>query len=412
MMNMPAKKQYLQTLREEYLSADKKTKGRLLDEAQKRTKGNRKYLIRKLSVKQSYAPKIRKTRAPVYDHEVTAILAQVWQIYDYPCGQRLAPLLKTEVNRLRQFKEICCSDEIVKKLSKLSSSTIDRLLAPEKQLLSLKRYRKKSVHPLLYQKIPVKLTDDWNRDQIGNEQLDFVAHCGQSVHGQYVHTISLTDIASNWWNGRAILGKSQRETVKGMTYLVQQTPFKIIEIHPDNDLSFINNLLHQWCEDRKIAMSRSRPNHKNDNAWIEQKNYTHVRQTVGYVRYDTLTEVAMLNSLYRDLSLYKNFCQTGMKLIQKIRIGGHVKRKYDTPKTPCQRLLELGKLTKRQQQQLEQLYLSLNPAELKRTIEQKRDKLYQFYQQKMRSDNVDTSKKIKPHFGYFLRDTTKSISVT
>lgn len=396
MMSMSARNEYLEELQKEYLKATKKEKSRLLNEARRRTSLARKYLIRKLRPAVSYKPKARKQRASAYDGPVIAALVQVWTIYDYPCGLRLQSILQSDVDRLRRFGELSCSDIVTTKLRRIGAATIDRKLDHERTVLRLPRYRSPGTHPLLYQRIPVKLTGEWDRNQVGNGQLDYVCHTGSSAQGEFIHTLSLAEIACGWWDGVAILGRSQRATHAGLEAIRQRLPFRLREIHPDNDTGFINDLLYRYCRTHHIAFSRSRPNHKNDNAWVEQKNWTHIRKVVGYLRYDTKEELQLLNILYHDLSLYKNFCQPVMKLVAKERVGGKIKRKYDQPKTPYQRLLELGQLDVTTKRKLEDLYQTLNPAELKRRIEQRRMQLYKVYQRKMGTKKVEPFKKLTP----------------
>ena len=388
---MHSREQYLDKVRAEYEKADKAARGCLLDEAQKRTGMCRKYLIRKLG--QPFRPRLKKgrrKRRASYDGPVIAALVRVWEIFDFPCGQRLQPVLQREVQRLRALGELRCSPELAEKLGQISAKTLDRVLAHEKQVRLLRRNRNPAVHPLLYQKIPVRVPGDWDRDQVGNVQVDFVAHCGRSASGEFVHTVSTVDIASGWWEGQAIAGRSQQATKEGLDVIRQRLPFRLREIHPDNDSSMINHLLWRYCKQHRIQMSRSRPYKKNDNAWVEQKNWTHVRKVVGYRRYDTMRELALLNQIYGLLRLYKNFCQPVMKLKRKTRVGGKIHRVYDKPRTPCERLLESGQLDKKGREQLRQVYESLNPAELHRQLERLRNELFEL------SEAREGMRKIKP----------------
>jgi len=375
---MHSREQYLERVREEYRNADKQRKTRLLNEARKRTRLNRKVLIGKLA--HPPLPRVRRRRGPrrpAYGSAVKAALIQLWEIFDYPCGQRLAPALRTEVERLRQSKDLVCTEEVAAKLRVISPKTIDRLLAGEKRLRGLRRNRNPSVHPLLYQKIPVKVAADWDTSEVGNLQVDYVAHCGRSSAGEYLHTLSVVDIATGWWEGEAIAGRSQMATQEGLDQIRGRLPFRVREIHPDNDTGMINNLLWRYCRKARIQMSRSRPYKKNDNAWVEQRNWTHVRKVVGYERLDRTGEWRILRELYASLSVYKNFFQPVMKLIEKVRIGGKLHRRYDEPKTPYQRLLASGQIPAAARQRLQAQYESLNAAALRRLIEQLRRQLFQ-----------------------------------
>ena len=239
---MHSREQYLARVRDEYRNADKKDKTRLLNEARKRTRLNRKVLIGKLAHPAAIGKaKKRGPRQRTYTREVQTVLIRVWEMFDYPCGQRLAPALRKEVMRLRRTKEVVCSDAVAAKLEAISPRSIDRLLEREKQLRGLRQNRNPSVHPLLYQKVPVKVASEWDTTELGNLQLDYVFHCGRSTAGEYVHTLSAADIATGWWEGEAIMGRSQIATKTGMESIRQRLPFRIREIHPDNDSGMIND---------------------------------------------------------------------------------------------------------------------------------------------------------------------------
>jgi hypothetical protein len=376
-MDMHSREQYLERVREEYRNANKKNKTRLLNEARKRTRLNRKVLIGKLAHPAAHRRKKKRgPRQATYDREVQAALIKVWEVFDYPCGQRLAPALEREIERLRKAKELVCADEVAAKLRAISGKTIDRLLAREKRVRGLRQNRNPSVHPLLYQRVPVKVASEWDTAQVGNLQLDYVFHCGRSTGGQYLHTLSAADIATGWWEGEAIMGRSQLATKEGLDRIRRRLPFRILEIHPDNDSGMINDLLWGYCKKARIRMSRSRPYKKNDNAWVEQRNWTHVRKVVGYRRMDTAGELAILRELYECFTAYKNFFQPTMKLVEKVRVEGKIHRKYDRPKTPYQRLIESGQISAAARKVLMAQYESLNVAALRRRVEELRNQLF------------------------------------
>jgi hypothetical protein len=386
-MDMHSREQYLERVREEYRKADKKTKTRLLNESRKRTRLNRKVLIGKLA--HPAAIREKKKRGPrqkVYTGEVQAALIEVWKLFDYPCGQRLAPALRREVERLRQAGEVICSDAVAAKLGSISGRTIDRLLERERRVRGLRQNRNPSIHPLLYRKVPVKVASDWDTEEIGNLQLDYVFHCGRSTAGEYVHTLSAAEIASGWWEGEAIMGRSQAATKEGMQNIRRRLPFRIREIHPDNDSGMINSLLWNYCKGAGIRMSRSRPYRKNDNCWVEQRNWSHIRKVVGYGRLDSPVELAILKELYACLRLYKNFFQPTIKLIEKVRVEGKIHRKYDQPKTPFQRLLESGQISAAARKALEAQYASLSVAVLHRRIEELRTRLWKASEAKSKAE--------------------------
>lgn len=433
-MNMEARREYLSVLRKQYLKAGtRKEKTFLLNEYCKNTGLNRKYVVRKINNPELWDKKgrmkvVKRKRKRKYREETIDVLTKIWEIFDYPCGQRLRPLVLTETERLRRLGEIKVSGSALRQLNKISSATIDRRLRTKKDQLARSITRSCSKpRSLLYQKIPIRL-NDWDTLIVGNLGIDFVEHCGSSKRGEYLNTLSVAEIATGWWEGEAIIGRGQYPTLEALRRTRQRTPFKWLEIHPDNDSSFINAHLFKYCQEEKINFSRSRPNKKNDNCYVEQKNWTHVKKTFGYLRYDTGQELKIINDLYRNqLRLYKNFFQPVMKLVKKTRIGGKVKRVYDVPRTPYQRLMDSNQVSKTARRKLKALYLDLNPAQLKREIEDRINKLYQVYEQKQkkktqvikpekkqkpRMDTCQIDEEFYPEFGYLLNDLTKPVSVT
>lgn len=416
MMNMHSRNQYLKEVRKEYLrTKSKKEKGRLLNEAEERTKLERKYLVKKLRSKSNLDARRenRKKRKEYYDRRVRAALVTVWRIFDYPCGQRLKPILETEVEKLRLQGELDCADEVANKLKKISFRSIDAKLEHQKEVERNKRKYQKKIHPLLYQKIPVKVFSEQDREVLGNIQIDLVEHCGGSAAGLYAHTLSTVDIMTGWWEGEAVMSRGQEAVCGALDAARERYPFPWKEIHSDNGVEFINGHLYRYAQRDSLGFSRSRPYKKNDNCLVEQKNWTHVKKFVGYLRYDTENELEILNGLYQnELRLYKNFFQPTMKLVSKERIGGRIKRKYDLPKTPYQRVIELEELSLEKKRELKKTYESLNPAKLKRAIDKKLTALYLIYQKKKQSLKVEPKKKQKPVMVSFLIAEREPVSVS
>jgi len=411
MMTMRTRNEYLEQLRSEYLQAKGKgERGRLLDEAEKRTGLERKHLIKKLKPRSNLDkhPSERKKRKVVYDNRVTTALAACWRIFDHPCGQRLEPLLKAETERLRKLGELRCSDDTAEKLGKISFRTIDEKLWHTKEVERQKQKYHRKIHPLLYEKVPVKVFGEQNRAQLGNIQVDLVEHCGSSAAGEFLCSLSTTDIATGWWEGEALMGKGQERTREGLDRARASYPFCWNEIHSDNGKEFINWHLLGYAEKEQLDFSRSRPYKKNDNCLVEQKNWTHVRKFVGYLRYDTPEELEILKDLYRsELRLYKNFFQPVMKLVSKERIKGKIRKKYDTAKTPYLRAMESPEVSAKKKRELQKIYESLNPAELKRTCDKKLNLLHKTYQQKNKSPKVEPNKKQRPAtVSSFIRQPT------
>lgn len=392
MMTMTSRNEYLKTIRNRYLKSSKEEKSELLDEYCTNTEQNRKYVIRRLQPRVSFEPKIRKPRKYKYTREVVKALKDVWEIMDYPCGQRLEPQLPEWVDILREHKELNVSDELADHLKQMKAATIDRRLRHEKQVQRRRHFSTTKPGGFLKDRIPVRL-NDWDTQEVGNASLDLVAHCGGNVSGEYINTISDTDIATGWWEGEGILGKGQERTCKGVDRMRKRTPFPWRGIHPDNDAPFLNAHMLEYTEKNELEFSRSRPNKKNDNCYVEQKNWTHVRKIFGYLRYDTERELTIINDLYRnELRLYKNFFQSVMKLKEKTREGGKLHRKYEKAKTPYKRVLELADLSQKDQDELTRLYRSLNPAELKRRIDWKVRELEKAYDSKMKKRMKEAAK--------------------
>ena len=216
--------------------------------------------------------------------------------------------------------------------------------------------------------------------------------------------------------GKAVLGRGQEGCLEALTKARERMPFPWCEVHPDNDSSFINWHLVRYCEEEGITLSRSRPYKKNDNCFVEEKNKTHVRAVLGHLRYDSDREQAVINGLYRyELRLYKNFFQPVMKLTRKIREKGKVHRRYDTPRTPYQRLMESEQIPDETKNELAKVYQLLNPAELKRNIDQRLQELFHIYQEKEGTVTASRSKRHTPQVrtqSYLLNGRTTPASVT
>lgn len=392
-MDLTSRKQYMNTLKGKYRCSSKKGKGLILDEYCRNTGQDRKYAIKKFRGK--VRPKeSRKKRALIYDGPVIAALVTIWEIFDYPCGTRLQPLLRDEIPRLRALHELECSDEVAMKLAKMGIATIDRKLKHQKEVLRFQaRYPAKRMS--FNQQVPVKTSAEFDRQKIGQLQMDFVESCGTSASGDYVNNLSLTDVATGWWEGEAVMGKGQRFALEAADRIRSRLPFKIVELHPDNGSNLLNHHFLDYANEHHIEFTRSRPYQKNDNCFVEQKNSTHVRQVIGYLRYDTKKEQEIINDLYRhELGWYKNFFQPTIKLVAKIRVKGKIHRKYGPAKTPYQRVMEADAVSPITKVRLKQLRDKLNPAELKRRIDKKIDLLTKCYAKKNNSQSVDASKKL------------------
>lgn len=380
-MSLHSRQEYLQKIKPRYLKASLAEKSRMLDEYCSNTKLNRKYVIRCLSSAVSLTDKIdapRKSRSCVYTNREICYLKKIWEILDYPCGQRLQPMLGEMIDKLKEFKELIVPDDAGKKLRKISSATIDVKLRPYRNAIRRRFNGTTKPGSMLKQHIPIR-TASWEEKHHGYCELDTVAHCGASAGGEFVNSLDLTDILTQWTEGIAVVGKAEQRIKEGLGEIRKRLPFPLKGIDPDNGSEFINWQLYRYCEKEQIEFTRGRPYKKNDNAHIEQKNWTHVRKVFGYERRETDEECDLMNDLYQnELRLYKNFFQTNVKLIDKKRTGKHnekIKRIYDIAKTPYQRVLKCEDISEEKKTELKEIYRSLNPAELRRTIIAKLRKL-------------------------------------
>lgn len=376
-MSQLSKKELVKKAKERYLKADKKDKGAILDELEANTNLHRKYLVNRLSTKTdlSYKEPINRKRHETYDANVIHYLKKIWAIFDYPCGQRLQPMMSEYISVLEKFKELIIPDGVKEKLLKIKSATIDRRLKKFRVLRHKKVLSTTKPGSMLKNNIPIK-TSSWDEKRLGFGELDTVAHGGGSASGEFVSSLTYTDILSQWTESVATMGKAESRIKAGLEEVDERLPFPLRGIDPDNGGEFINWQLYHHCLAKNIEFTRGRPYCKNDNAHIEQKNYTHVRKLIGYKRLDKEYQLDLLNSLYRnEWRLYKNFFIPNKKLIEKKRVGSKIVKKYDTPRTPYQRLLECKDFPIAEKEKLNQIYAKLNPAELRREIDKKLSKI-------------------------------------
>jgi len=378
MMSLKSKHELLEAVQPRYLKANKAEKQKILDEFTNATGYHRKHAIRVLKNKvqvQNILRRKTKTYKTIYRGEVVQALELIWEIYGRICSKRLQPFLPEAIRVLERCKEIELSKDTKDLLLKISSASIDRCLRP---------VRIKSPHglsttkpgSLLKSLIPVRTFTEWDEERPGFMEIDLVAHCGNTTEGQYLNTLTCTDISTGWTDVTALLHRSQQAVSEAIQRMRQRLPFPLLGIDSDNGSEFINDLLYRYCLAEKITFTRSRPYKKNDQAHVEQKNWSVVRHTVGYDRWETEQELAILESIHADLRLYINFFQPSLKLIAKERIGNLTIKRYDTAKTPYQRILECQDIPLQAKVRLMNLYLQLNPAELRRQIDQKTAKLW------------------------------------
>lgn len=377
LLNMKERKAVSKEVMKRYKRSTKKEKKIILDEFCNLTGYNRSYAGRVLRTKVRPVKNVTKKRKrqSVYDEDVIRPLKKIWAILDGICGKRIKASLPEIIPVLEKHNEIKLDRKVKKKLLNISAATIDRILVPEKKKLEFKVRSGTRPGTLLKHQIPIRTFAQWDENRPGFVEIDLVSHEGGNPGGDYAQSLNLTDVFSGWTETAAVKNKAQIWVFEALEKMKEELPFQMLGIDSDNGSEFINSHLFRWCVKEKITFTRSRPYRKNDNCYVEQKNWTVVRRNVGYRRYDTEEEVATLNKLYGYLGLYTNFFLPNMKLVEKTRIGSKVKKKYDDPKTPHQRLLISSYISKEKKIKLKKQYETLNPVQLKRTISILQDKL-------------------------------------
>jgi len=377
MMSQRSKRELHAEVQARYLKASKAEKQKILDEFTANTGYHRKYAIRILKHGYKRRPALRKPkgRRAIYRGEVVEALEQIWEIYGRICSKRLHPYLPEGIKVLERCGELELSPETKELLLHISRSSIDRCLAPAR---FNKPHGLSTTKPgtLLKKNIPVRTFADWSEDKPGFMEVDLVAHCGDSTAGQFLNTLTCTDLCTGWTEPIALRRRSQEAVCTAIDAMRQDLPFDLLGIDSDNGSEFINDLLYRYCLDEKITFTRSRPYKKNDQAHVEQKNWSVVRHVVGYDRLESDEQHALLDGIYTDLRLYVNFFQPVLKLSGKERIGNKVICKYDTARTPYQRVMEREEVPLARKAHLLNLYLRLNPAELRRRIDEQMLKLW------------------------------------
>jgi hypothetical protein len=310
----------------------------------------------------------RAPRDPVYSPETITALRTVWAILDAPCGKRLAPFLPEIVDRLTACGELALTDEVRYQLTHMSAATIDRHLAADRARWRPHGRARTKPGSLLKSQIPIRTWADWDDARPGFVEIDLVSHDGGNATGEHAWTLTVTDIATGWTENRAVRNKAEVWVLAALDTIVAGFPFPVLGIDSDNGSEFINAHLLTYCRDNEITFTRARPGHKNDGAHVEQKNWTVVRQTVGYHRYTGETQLDLRGGIYSLLRHQINFFSPQQKLISKTRHGATVSKKHDTARTPYQRTLTDPTVDVVDTDALRETYLRLNPVAIRREI--------------------------------------------
>jgi len=369
-MTSMGRREYLRAIHGRYQRSKPAAKGTILDEFCSICGYHRKYAIRLLGQPRPEArPGPRRSRGPSYSRRAIEVLVKVWEAAGYPWSVRLKALLPLWLPALRQ--RLAFSAETERQLLAISPRQIDRRLKPRKSQLRRRLYGRTKPGTLLKHHIPIK-TDHWDVHSPGFTEIDLVSHSGDCAAGEFAHSLNLTDIHTTWTETRAVLGKGQTGIVAAIEDMRQSLPFRLQGLDSDNGSEFLNAQLVRYCQTQSIQFTRGRPYKKNDNAHIEQKNWTHVRRLIGWDRYDSAVVVALLNDLYRhELRLMMNLFQPSVKLVRKERIGSRLKRVYDAPRTPLERLQAYPAADRETVAALVRLRDTTDPFVLAKTIEEK-----------------------------------------
>jgi len=379
-MTNTAKRELLAATRPRYRRANRAEKTRILAEFVANTGYHPKYAIRVLG--QPLPPRTHTPRKPhlTYGPAVVRALVQLWELSGRLCSDRLHAFLPVWIQALETHGELVLPPEVKALLLSMSRATIDRKLRSTRR--NLNHHGRSTTKPgsLLKHQIPIRTFADWDDHRPGFTEVDLVAHCGETTRGEFLHSLTLVDVATGWSECRAVTFRSQRDVFAALQFLRGRLPFPLLGIDSDNDGAFINAHLLRYTHlehtpalaaGASVTFTRCRPYNKNDQAHIEQKNWSVVRRTIGYDRYEGPAATQALNAVYDLLRLWVNFFQPSMKLRSKERHGAKVRRRYDPAKTPFHRALEAPDVSPVVKQQLRDTYAKLNPVAIQQGLDQR-----------------------------------------
>lgn len=372
-------------------SVGKKERGGVLDEFCRVTKYHRKYAIGLLNGEEHSGSPARRRRGPEYSRGAIRVAEAVWEAAGYPWSVRLKALLPLWLPWART-RMPGLTPQVEAELDAISARQLDRRLRSKKRQLKRRIYGHTKSGTLLKHHIPIK-TDCWDVTEPGFTEIDLVSHSGPAASGEFIYSLNLTDIHTGWCETRAIMGRGEQGVVIALEQIRRALPFILRGIDSDNGSEFINHHLYRYCQKRRIQFTRGRPYEKNDNAHIEQKNWTHVRRIFGWDRYDTPELLDAMNQLYQgDLRLMMDLYQPSVKLVEKERTGSKLRRRYDTAQTPLDRLVaHLGSKTlPLSAQRLRDQRQLLDPFALSQSIEQQMDQILQLQKNKAKTPSLKT----------------------
>jgi hypothetical protein len=367
-LSMATRRELRDAIRQRYQgSSDRRERGQILAEFVRVTGYHRKHALRVLNC--SSAPPEPRQRERLYDEAVHQALAGLWEAADRICGKRLRVLIPVLIEAMERHDHLQLDPVVRSRLLDISAATIDRLLGPEREATGRVRRRRWGAGSAVRQSVPVRTFAEWGDPPPGYFECDMVEHCGGVKNGgNFVHTLTLTDIHSGWTECAALVVREQSLVVEGISAVSQRLPFTLRGLDTDNDSAFMNETLQSYCRENNVEWTRSRAYHKNDQAWVEQKNGAVVRRLAGYGRLSGLAAASALQRLYTSARLYVNFFQPSFKLASKQREGALVHKRYHPPLTPYQRLLASDQVDEAMKQSLRAQFTALDPVALLKTI--------------------------------------------
>lgn len=359
--------EYAAAVRRRYRGASKAGKTRILNEFCETTGMHRKAAVRLLN-RETKPRRVGRGRPTRYGMALLEALVQIWEVSDRLCGKLLKPVIPDLLLALQRHGELAVSEVVRSQLLAISPASIDRLLRVHKRDGVHQPHRRSRGPSSLQAQIPVRTWSEWTGVKPGSLQADLVLHCGESTEGFYLTTLCAIDVATGWTELQPVWGLGRQRVGTGVHLIRRRLPFSLQALHTDNGAEFINQTLFSWCGREGISFSRGRPYRKNDQAFVEQRNYVAVRRLVGHGRLASREALALLQQLYGLLRLQLNFLRPVRKLVSKQRVGASVIKRYDQPRTPYQRLIESGCLSEEDRADLDQVLDRLNPAAVQRRI--------------------------------------------
>jgi hypothetical protein len=371
-----------------YVKAGRQEKGQLLDEFVAATGYHRKWALGLLRQGPPVSRRGQGGRPRVYSAVVVGALRQVWEASGELCGKRLAPFMAELVPALEAEDALRVTAPVREQLLRMSAATIDRRLRPFR-LQQRRGLGTTKPGTLLKQQVPVHTYTPWDEQRLGFVEIDLVAHCGMTTAGHHVNTLTVTDVATGWTECAAVWGKGQAAVCGALEQIRERLPFPLLGIDADNGSEFLNAHLVRWCEQERLTFTRGRPYWKNDQAHVEQKNWSVVRRLLGYDRYETEAERTLLQRVYQWLRLWTNHWQPVLKLTGKERVGAKVRKQYDPAQTPYRRVLAGNGLAPDARARLEHEHAAYGPTTVWKEVETARAALWRLPSRRASTASVE-----------------------